>query len=88
MDTSFAATVGFIGVALVLGAYFANQQRWLSAEDWRFPCANLVGSCFILVSLSAQWNLPSFVINLCWAAISVHGLVKSLRARGRIGRDG
>ena len=28
---------GFIGVAIVLAAYFANQQDWLSAQDWLSP---------------------------------------------------
>ena len=25
--------LGFIGVAAIVGAYFANQQGWLSAKD-------------------------------------------------------
>jgi len=68
---------GFAGVAAVLGAYFANQQRWLRSEDWRFPFANFAGSCLLLVSLYADWNLPSAIVNLCWAAISVYGFAKS-----------
>lgn len=87
MGATLYAGIGFVGVALVLGAYFANQRGWLDAEDWRFPGANLVGSCLILVSLIDRWNLPSFVINLCWAAISLLGLLKGARARAR-GDDG
>ena len=29
--------VGFVGVGCIVVAYFANQQGWLKAEDWRFP---------------------------------------------------
>ena len=29
--------VGFVGVALIVAAYFANQQDWLRSDDWRFP---------------------------------------------------
>ncbi|HKT18158.1 MAG TPA: hypothetical protein VJR47_08960 [Stellaceae bacterium] len=72
---------GLLGAALLLTAYFATQQRWLSAGDWRFPLANLVGSCLILVSLATQWNWPAGVIEAAWAAISLMGLVRSLRAR-------
>ena len=32
-------SVGFVGVGLIVAAYFANQQGWLNAEDWRFPAA-------------------------------------------------
>jgi len=81
MASDFFVIAGFIGVAIVLLAYFANQQRWLSAEDWRFPFANALGSCLILLSLVAQWNFPSFVINSCWVAISLWGLFKGRRSR-------
>ena len=37
-------SVGFVGVGAIVAAYFANQQGWLNAEDWRFPAANLAGS--------------------------------------------
>jgi hypothetical protein len=67
---------GLAGVAVILGAYFANQQRWLRSEDWRFPLANMIGSCLILVSFYTAWNLPAAIIEVCWAAISLWGLVK------------
>ena len=83
MGAALYAGIGFVGVVVVLGAYFANQRGWLDAADWRFAAANLLGSSLILVSLFDRWNLPSFVINFCWAAISVLGLVKGARTRAR-----
>jgi hypothetical protein len=73
--------IGFAGAALMIVAYFANQQRWLSSEDWRFPAANLVGAVLILFSLLFTWNFPSFVIEVFWALISVWGLVKATADR-------
>ena len=70
--------IGLIGAAVFVVAYFANQARWLSSDDWRFPAANLAGALLILVSLFAEWNLPSVVIEAFWAAISVYGLTKSV----------
>ena len=81
MDAEMARIIGFVGVALVLAAYFANQQRWLRSEDWPFPLANMVGSCLMMVSLYVEWNFPSFVINGAWAAISLWGLMKGVHAR-------
>lgn len=72
-------SAGFVGVAVIVAAYFANQQSWLSAEDWRFPAANLVGSLLILASLWTAWNFPSAVIEVIWAAISLYGLSRRLR---------
>jgi hypothetical protein len=72
---------GFVGVAIIVSAYFANQQGWLSSEDWRFPAANLVGSLLILASLYTACNFPSVVIEVIWAAISLYGLSRRLRRR-------
>ncbi|MGH7122708.1 MAG: CBU_0592 family membrane protein [Acetobacteraceae bacterium] len=72
---------GIIGAAIVIVAYFANQQGWLRSEDWRFPSANLVGSCLILVSLRSGWNLPTAVIEGFWAAISLYGMTRGWRRR-------
>jgi hypothetical protein len=71
--------VGFVGVAVIVAAYFANQQGWLNSEDWRFLAANLVGSLLILASLWTAWNFPSAVIEVIWSAISLYGLSRRLR---------
>jgi hypothetical protein len=71
---------GLVGTTIILVAYFANQQRWLRSEDWRFPAANLLGSMLILASLFVEWNTPSVVIELFWIAISLYGLVNRPRA--------
>lgn len=81
MGSDLFVATGFVGVAIVLFIYFANQQRWLSSEDWRFPFANALGSALILVSLIVQWNFPSFIINCVWIAISIYGLIKGIRAK-------
>lgn len=79
---AFTDVIGFAGATVIIAAYFANQQRWLRSEDWRYPLANLVGSVLILVSLYFEWNFPSVVIELFWIAISLYGLVKSARSSG------
>jgi hypothetical protein len=72
---------GIAGAVVVLSAYFLNQQGWLSAEDWRFPGANLIGSLLILASLYTAWNLPSALIEVAWAAVSLYGLIRQGRRR-------
>jgi hypothetical protein len=71
---------GFVGAALIIAAYFANQSGWLRSSDWRFPAANLLGALLIWVSLFAEWNFPSAVIEGFWIAISIYGLVRSRNA--------
>jgi hypothetical protein len=79
MSLEIYQAIGLVGVACILVAYFANQQRWLRSEDWRFPAANLVGSLLILASLFVEWNTPSVVIEVFWIAISLYGLVNRPR---------
>ena len=64
---------GIVGTALMVAAYFATQQGRLTAKDWRYPLANLVGAILMLVSLVSAWNLPVAIIESFWAVISVYG---------------
>jgi hypothetical protein len=81
MSLSIHNLAGSAGAAIIIAAYFAMQQRWLDALDWRFPAANVVGSLLILVSLWFDWNFPSVVIEIFWALISLMGLMRSLAER-------
>ena len=49
--------IGFAGAAIFVGTYFANQQRWLSSEDWRFPLLNLIGAVLILAVFIDQYQI-------------------------------
>ena len=73
--------IGFAGVVLLIAAYFANQQRWLRSDDWRYPAANLLGAVLMLISLWFEWNFPSAVIEIVWALISLWGIAKSWQNR-------
>ena len=73
--TTAMSLVGLAGSALIIVAYFFNQQGWMSSTGPRFLSLNLAGSALILSSLYYQWNLPSVVIESFWAAISLYGLV-------------
>jgi Na+-translocating ferredoxin:NAD+ oxidoreductase RnfD subunit len=69
--------IGIVGTALIIVAYFATQQGWLTAEDWQYPLANLLGAILILFSLITAWNLPVAIIESFWAVISAYGLVRT-----------
>lgn len=71
--------LGFAGSVVVLAAYFANQTGRLASDNWRFPFINLTGSLMILSSFYTAVNLPSLFIEICWIAISLFGLIRSLR---------
>ncbi|HYZ24062.1 MAG TPA: hypothetical protein VE690_18080 [Rhodopila sp.] len=78
---------GMAGTAVIVIAYFGNLSGRLPSADWRFPMANLAGSLLILGSLMQAWNLPSVVIEVFWAAISLYGLWRSIRTVPASGRN-
>lgn len=49
MALDLLTIAGVAGSALIVFAYFANQQEWLRAENWPYSLANLVGAVLILV---------------------------------------
>ena len=67
---------GITGSLLVIAAYFATQAGWFGASDPRFAWANLIGAVLIIFSLTIDWNLAAFVMEIFWILISVFGLAR------------
>ena len=74
-------TVGVIGVIMILFAYGLSQLEKISPKEYPYQFLNLFGSLFIMMSLIVSWNLPTFVIEVCWLAISIYGIYKIARSR-------
>ena len=81
MGLNIYEVAGVFGSALIIIAYFANQQEWLSSRDWRYSSANLLGAVLILLSLYHDWNLAAAIIEGFWAAISLYGLAREMGRR-------
>ena len=73
---SISDLIGLIGVGCVLLAYFLLQLERVRGDSVSYLLLNLVGACLLLVSLMVTFNLASFVIEICWLAISLFGLGK------------
>ncbi len=72
--------IGFAGLASFLGAYaMVNFGLWREYE-FRFHLPNFIGAVLMIISLTANWNLPVFVLEICWAAIAIYGMVKAKRS--------
>ena len=77
----FVTILGLIGVALVLLAYGLVSSGRLSATNARYQLINIVGTVGVLLSLTTQWNLSSFVLNAAWLVIGIVGLIRIYRRR-------
>ena len=73
--------IGLTAPVLFLFAYaMISMGKW-QAESMRFQVMNFLGAVAILISLTKDWNLPVFILEICWGAISVYGIIKALKAR-------
>ncbi|MCH2037420.1 MAG: hypothetical protein MK137_02365 [Rickettsiales bacterium] len=73
--------IGILGVMLILLAYALSQMEKISSKDYTYQFLNLFGAIFIMLSLIVSWNLPTFIIEICWFSISVYGIYKIRRRR-------
>jgi hypothetical protein len=73
--------IGLAAPILFLYAYaMITLGRW-NPESMRYQVLNFVGAIAILISLIDHWNLPVFILEICWGAISVYGIFRALKAR-------
>lgn len=78
--------VGLAGTASILLAYLLLQAGKLHGQRIAFQSMNLLGALGILVSLYGAFNLPVFLLEGAWAAISGYGIWRGLRRRENPGR--
>lgn len=73
--------VGIAGTLMILGAFFLLQAGRISGTGLTYQLLNLFGAGGVLVSLMGQFNISVFVLEIAWMAISVFGIVRTLRRR-------
>ncbi len=75
--------IGTLGALALILAYGMQQfGRW-RAEDVIYSLTNALGASLILVSLVAEPNIPSIVMELFWLLISIVGLWRAWRGPRR-----
>jgi hypothetical protein len=74
--------VGSLGVAILLGAFFANLMGWLDTRSRGYSALNAVGAA---IAAYASWGIgfmPFVVLEGTWSAVAVVTLARSF-AGGR-----
>ncbi|MFB9149369.1 cyclic nucleotide-binding domain-containing protein [Roseovarius ramblicola] len=67
---------GYLGVAIYLGAYICLQLGYIRGSGYRYASLNMVAAICVLVSLSANFNLASAIIQGSWVLISLVGITR------------
>ena len=76
--------VGLFGMIVTLLAYFLLQAQKLHGNGLIYQLMNAVGALGVALSLLfGKFNLPAFLLEAAWLAISIYGIVVARRVRVR-----
>lgn len=67
-------SVGVLGFMLYMASFAALQLEWIDGYGLTYSFANVLAASLVLISLSADFNLASALIQISWIAIGTVGI--------------
>jgi hypothetical protein len=71
---------GWIGVAMVLGAFLAVTVGWVQSEDLLYGALNAFGALAIIGSSYIKRDFQPVVLNVLWLLIAIFGIFRAIAA--------
>jgi len=68
--------LGWIGSALIVGAYYFNIKGRISSSSKTYVLSNLFGGIFFVVNTFYHQAYPSMAVNIIWVLIAVMAIMK------------
>lgn len=68
--------LGWLGVAIVVLAYFLVSTRRVNGDGLGYQLMNVVGSVFLIVNFASQSSWQGVVINTVWVTIGLYTIFK------------
>jgi hypothetical protein len=82
ISIDWALIVGLLGMIVTLLAYFLLQAQKLHGNSLVYQLMNALGALGVAVSLLfGKFNLPAFMLEVVWLAISIYGMLVARRKR-------
>jgi hypothetical protein len=73
--------LGWVGAALLLGAYALVSIKKLEGDSVAYQLLNLLGSAFLIVNSAYYGAYPSVGVNVVWIGIAVFAILRAGRRR-------
>ena len=73
--------VGWIGVALLLLAYWMVSTKRMEGSGAPFQLLNIAGATGLIANSYYYGALPSVGVNVAWIAIGGYALLRAMRSR-------
>lgn len=80
--------IGWIGAALILGAYALLSAGRVKAESITYQLMNILGAAGFVVNSGWNGALPSAAMNVVWMGIGVYALRQRRRVAVKAGCAG
>lgn len=71
--------IGWIGMLLVLLAYFLITIKKTSRESKLYHSMNLIGALFLGINTLINEAYPSTALNVVWILIAIYGLIEGAK---------
>jgi len=66
---------GFIGVAILLVAYFLNIRDVITKDSFTYLLLNVIGAAIACIASILIKYLPFIILEGCWTIVSTVGLI-------------
>ncbi|NDP26683.1 MAG: hypothetical protein GZ087_04550 [Flavobacterium sp.] len=73
--------IGFIGVTILLIAYFLNLTNKLQKDSLVYLQMNFIGAGLACLASVLMKYLPFIILEGCWTAVSAFGILKFIRSK-------
>ncbi|MEM9584536.1 MAG: hypothetical protein AAGA08_15610 [Pseudomonadota bacterium] len=71
----FLQACGVLGFFVYVGAFAALQLQFIEGKSSSYTLANIAAASLVMLSLIADFNLASALIQGCWITIGIAGLL-------------
>jgi hypothetical protein len=76
MINLIATIIGWVGMALILIAYFLLTSERVVVKSWIYHTINLLGGAGLIFYTYVNWTLPIMILNILWVFIAISALIK------------
>ncbi len=73
--------IGFIGVSILLLAFFLNLSNKIHKDSYSYILMNILGAGIACLASILIHYLPFIILEGCWAVVSVIALISEMRKK-------
>ena len=73
----FIQASGWIGMLLIVGAYFLISRKTITSQSSIYQLMNLFGAIALGINVFYLESWPALALNVVWATIAIFTLIKA-----------